>query len=195
VLTAVDALDEKLPEAVSIDALFKNLDSVGSGRLTKGEAFAFKIAAFDLIYPLRHWDGGLKEAEQDSAALRVVAGLTPRQVILLGNEFRILRAIVASAENPKEKEDTDAIVRESTAIIKLYSKPANQSPEATTSARTKAGGNMYAENLPVHSYILVSAPDAANCEPITAKELEAATEATVLIRKYTDNHGQSGSRR
>ncbi len=93
--------------------------------------YAFTVGWSELVDPVRYLGSDLTDSDRQAAAVQLFSGLTPRQVIIAGHEARILRAAFALAKNPLEKDDTEAIWRESAEIVRRYSKRANQTPEPT----------------------------------------------------------------
>jgi hypothetical protein len=126
-------LDESLPSADSFGALISMLRSK---QLPAEDFYAFTVGWSELVDPMRYLGSSLTDSDRQVAAVQLFAGLTPRQVILAGHQARILRAALALAKNPREKDDTDTILRESADIIRRYSKRANQSPEPTVMSVT-----------------------------------------------------------
>lgn len=119
VARAGDALDDPLPAAPSFQALVESFRVIES-RLGRDDFFAFSTAWSELLEPLRHLKTGITDADQEATALRVFAGLSPRQIILLGHQVRVLRAKYALACGRADDPDPvyEAEIRESVAIMK-----------------------------------------------------------------------------
>ncbi len=130
---ATAPLDEPLPPVASMQALVESFRVV-EGKLGHGDHYAFITAWPELLEPLKHEDCRLSDSEWEPASLKVFSKLTPRQIILIGHQIRMLRAKYMLAGNRLEKPDTDAILKESGEILRRYTNEANHSPEPAPGA-------------------------------------------------------------
>jgi hypothetical protein len=124
------SLDEPLPVAASFKELISMLQS---REVARDDFYAFTVGWGELVDPVRYLPGNLSETDRQAAAIRLFSGITPRQVIIAGHQVRMLRA-AALARNPREKEDAEAIMRESSEIIRRYSETANSERSAQRDA-------------------------------------------------------------
>jgi hypothetical protein len=133
ICSAADVLEERIPFAPTLEEVVKKIWAVEE-RLPKEHLYAFKLGRSELIDPLRYELTGLTQEERDVVALRSIAGLTVRQIILIGQQVRILRASINAAKHPDDAKDMEAEIRDSTKILRRYAKGANQSPQRNAGA-------------------------------------------------------------